>query len=87
VVLTNETFFLEVRQNQHVVVAYAMTLNGEPLSSSLLTAEFEAEEAGGTRLILTEQGAYHQGDAEGRKSGFGELLEQFAKELGLSAAA
>lgn len=86
VVLTNETTFLEVREGECVILAYAMTLNGAPLSASLLTAEFQAED-GRTRLLLTEQGAYRDGNIEGRKEGTRGLLEQLAKEVAASAAA
>ncbi|MCO5150174.1 MULTISPECIES: SRPBCC domain-containing protein [unclassified Shinella] len=86
VVLTNETTFLEVREGECVILAYAMTLDGAPLSASLLTAEFQAE-GGGTRLLLTEQGAYRDGNIEGRKEGTRGLLEQLAREVAASVAA
>ncbi|BCP52236.1 activator of HSP90 ATPase [Kaistia sp. 32K] len=81
VVLTNETVFLDVQENDRVIVAYAMTLEGAPLSSSLLTTEFRAEPDGKTRIILTEQGAYLDGNVKGREAGTRIMLERFAKEV------
>lgn len=86
VVLTNETTFLDVQENNRVIVAYAMTVDGAPLSSSLLTTEFHVESDGQTRLILTEQGAYLDGNVEGREEGTRALLEQFAKEVDAATA-
>lgn len=86
VVITNETTFLEVRDGECVILAYAMTVGGAPLSSSLLTAEFRAE-GEQTRLLLTEQGAYRDGNIEDRKEGTRGLLEQLATEVAARRAA
>ncbi|NIX76480.1 SRPBCC domain-containing protein [Microvirga terricola] len=86
-VLTNDTTFLDVQENDRVIIAYSMTVDGAPLSSSLLTTEFHAEGEGRTRLVLTEQGAYLDGNIEGRAEGSKWLLEQLAKELTAAAAA
>jgi uncharacterized protein YndB with AHSA1/START domain len=80
VVITNDTTFLEVQEGESVVLAYAMTVNGAPLSSSLLTAEFRGE-GDKTRLLITEQGAYRDGNIDGRKEGTRGLLEQLAREV------
>lgn len=81
VVITNDSFFLEVAPGERVIFAYAMTAGGTPLSSSLTTAEFH-DDGAGTRLLLTEQGAYHSDDVAGREEGTRGLLEALAAELG-----
>ncbi|MFT6669235.1 MAG: hypothetical protein ACJAVZ_000688 [Afipia broomeae] len=52
-----------------------MTLEGAPLSSSLVTISFSSDGAG-TRLELTEQGAYFDGDIAGREEGTRALLDE-----------
>jgi uncharacterized protein YndB with AHSA1/START domain len=72
--------------DRRIVSTYAMTMGGAPMSVSLLTIELIAEGAG-TRLVLTEQGAYF-GDpagAKGREEGMRELLEVLATELDAAA--
>jgi uncharacterized protein YndB with AHSA1/START domain len=87
VALTNLTTFLDVEADSRVIIAYAMTVDGAPLSSSLVTTEFHAEGDGRTRLVLTEQGAYLDGNIKGREEGFGELLEKLAVEVEATATA
>lgn len=82
VVLTNDTTFLDVQQDERLIFAYAMTLQGEPLSSSLTTVEFLGD-GEGSRIVLTEQGAYYgDEDVAGRKQGMSLLLEALAREIG-----
>lgn len=81
VVITNDTTYLDVAPCERLIFAYAMTADGQPLSSSLSTVEF-APDGSGTHVILTEQGAYHDGDVAGREAGTRGLLESLAKELG-----
>jgi uncharacterized protein YndB with AHSA1/START domain len=50
---TNDTVFHHIVPNERIVQSYTMTINGTPLSSSLLTLEF-VPQAGGTKLVLTE---------------------------------
>lgn len=80
VVITNDSIYLDVVENERVIFAYAMTINDAPLSSSLATIEFRPE-GKGTRLVLTEQGAYLDGNVEGRKAGSVDLLESLAVEV------
>lgn len=80
--MTFEAEYHVIAPDRRIVSTYAMTVGGEPLSVSLMTIELVPEGAG-TRLILTEQGAYF-GDAEGvagREQGTRELLESLAAEL------
>jgi hypothetical protein len=64
-----------------------MTVDGAPLSSPLVTTEFHAEGDARTRLVLTEQGAYLDGNIKGREEGFGELLQKLAVEVEATATA
>jgi uncharacterized protein YndB with AHSA1/START domain len=74
--------FLEIVPNARIIFAYFMEAGGRPLSGSLVTVEFQADEAG-TRLKLTEQLAYLDGhdDLEERIRGTGEGLDRLVLEL------
>jgi len=72
----------EIVQDERIVFAYRMAIGEQALSASLTTIEL-FDEAGGTRLVQTEQGAYF-GDVdsiEGRKEGTVSLLEKLAEDL------
>jgi uncharacterized protein YndB with AHSA1/START domain len=84
IVITNDSIYLDVVENERVIFAYAMTIDGAPLSSSLSTVEFRPE-GKGTRLVFTEQGAYLDGNVAGRKEGTAELLEALAAEVARAA--
>ncbi|WP_425998479.1 SRPBCC domain-containing protein [Caulobacter sp. DWR1-3-2b1] len=84
VLITNDSIYLDVAPNERLIFAYAMTLGGAPLSSSLATVEFRAE-GKGTRLVFTEQGAYLDGNVAGREEGTREMLELLAAELARAA--
>lgn len=80
--MTFEAQYHVIVPDRRIVSTYWMTVAGQPLSVSLLTIELLAEGAG-TRLVLTEQGAYF-GEAEsasGREEGTRGLLESLAAEL------
>ena len=65
-----------------------MQIDGVPISVSLATVEFKP--AGkGTRLIITEQGAFLDGfdDGGGREHGTRALLERLAASLETEPAA
>ncbi|PZR08917.1 MAG: polyketide cyclase [Archangium gephyra] len=81
--VTNDTYYLDIVEPQRLVFAYAMTVGGKPLSSSLTTIQFEKHGAG-TKLTYTEQGAFIDGtpdDVKNREAGTGELLGALEKEL------
>jgi uncharacterized protein YndB with AHSA1/START domain len=80
VVITNDTTLFEVVPDARLIFAYVMTIDGGPLSSSLSTVEFRPE-GRGTRLTFTEQGAYHEGFADGREAGTRQSFERLAREL------
>lgn len=82
VVVTNDSVYMNVIENERLVFAYHMTVAGKPISASLATAEFRAE-GEGTRVIYTEQGAFFDdpGQIPGREEGTREMLEALAAEL------
>lgn len=80
VVLTNATTWLHVDASKMLIYAYHMTLAEAPLSSSLVTITFTPE-SGGTRLELTEQGVYFDGNIAGREEGTRALLDEVEKVL------
>ena len=80
VIITNDSIYLDVVPGERVIFAYAMTLAGAPLSSSLSTAEFKPE-GKGTRLIFTEQGVYLDGNVSGRTEGTEQMLVTLGAEL------
>jgi uncharacterized protein YndB with AHSA1/START domain len=72
--------------DRRIVTSYWMSMGGKLFSVSLLTIDMEPA-AGGTRLTLTEQGAYigEPGQLEGREEGTRGLLEALAAELDRSS--
>lgn len=80
VMITNDSIYLDVVPNERLIFAYAMTLGGAPLSSSLSTVEFRPE-GKGARLVFTEQGVYLDGNVDGRIEGTEELMVRLGEEL------
>ncbi|MEQ1944740.1 SRPBCC family protein [Mesorhizobium sp. VNQ89] len=71
----NETRYFEIVENERIVMAYSMAMNGRVHTVSLATVQF-ADRDGGTRLIFTEQMCVipPSDGVEGRRHGWGELL-------------
>jgi uncharacterized protein YndB with AHSA1/START domain len=69
-------------QDRRIVYAYAMYLDDTKLSVLLATIEFEPVGTG-TRLVVTEQGAFLDGydDAGSRERGTRDLLEKLDAAL------
>ncbi|MBN9439104.1 SRPBCC family protein [Bosea sp. (in: a-proteobacteria)] len=86
--ITNESVYQVIQPNERIILAYAMAIDGVPLSGSLLTMEY-LPEGSGTKLVFTEQGAYlgGKGDPVHREEGSRELLESLARILGEEAKA
>lgn len=81
-VISNDTFYQNIIENEQIVFAYTMRVDGNPLSASLSTVEFMAEDSG-TRLRVTEQIALLDGSdsiAE-RREGWEFLLGRMAEEV------
>lgn len=71
----NETVFNEIIPNERIIFTYSMDRDGVRFSISLASVEFHAADKG-TRLILTEHGAFFDG-ADGiqmREQGWQDLL-------------
>lgn len=75
-VSTFEARYQEIVPNQRIVYIYDMHLDEKRISISLATVQFKPEGAG-TKLIVTEQGAFLDGydDAGSRERGTGSLLD------------
>jgi uncharacterized protein YndB with AHSA1/START domain len=75
--------YQDIVRDRRIVYSYNMYVNDEKLSVSLATIEFEPS-GKGTKLILTEQGAYFDGNQDGgpsREQGTRGLVEMLAKYL------
>ena len=79
---TYEATFRDIVPNERIVTSYVMHLGETKISVSLATVELRPEGAG-TRLTLTELGAYLDGydDAGAREHGTGELLDALGASL------
>lgn len=86
--ITNDTTYQDIVPNERIIIAYTMTIGGNPISSSLATMEFR-KEGKGTRLVFTEQDAFLDGhdNVAQREAGTRELLESLDRELTRQAAA
>jgi uncharacterized protein YndB with AHSA1/START domain len=72
----------DIAPNERIVYAYRMALDGVPISVSLAVIELKAEGAG-TRLTITESGAFLDGYEDGgsRERGTAWLLGQLGASL------
>ena len=77
--------YFDIVPEQRIVYAYEMHMNDRRISVSLATIEFRPA-GGGTRLVVTEQGAFLDGydDAGGREQGTRWLLDKVDQALGTS---
>ena len=77
-----DSTYHDIVQNQRIVYTYDMRHKGVHLSISLATVEFKPEGTG-TRLVITEQGAFLDGndDPAGREMGTRILLDQLDAAL------
>jgi uncharacterized protein YndB with AHSA1/START domain len=84
----NQTRYFEIRDEELIVLAYSMAMNGLVHSTSLTTVTF-ADEGGGTRLRYTEQMCVlpNSDGAPGRTHGWGVLLDGLGAYLGADTAA
>jgi len=80
--MSNDTTYLDIVNDRRIVYAYSMTINDTPFSASLTTIELRPN-GSGTKLSLTEQGAFFENgdDVSLREQGTRELLDQLAEEL------
>jgi uncharacterized protein YndB with AHSA1/START domain len=81
-VSTFDATYYDVVPDKRLVYAYEMHLNEQKISVSLATMELH-EAGSGTRLVVTEQGAFLDGydDAGSREKGTGFLLDRLGASL------
>ncbi len=81
-VVSYEGLFRDIVPDERIVVANCINLDGECISVSQFTAEFRLVGTG-TRLVVTEQGAYLDGhdSPESRAVGIRAQLQALAAEL------
>jgi uncharacterized protein YndB with AHSA1/START domain len=74
--------YQDIVPNERIVYTYDMEMNGKRISVSVATIEFKAE-GSGTRLKVTEQGAYLDGldNAPQRELGTKDLLDALGRSL------
>lgn len=74
--------YQDIVDDERIVTSYEMTMNGRRISVSLMSVEF-AGVPGGTRLVMTEQGAYLDGldTNDQRREGTEEMLGLLGKFL------
>jgi uncharacterized protein YndB with AHSA1/START domain len=84
--LTFESLYQDIVPAERIVYTSTLSAGGALATVSLTTVEFEPAE-GGTRLVLTEQGTFHDGreDPAWREQGTGQWLDALGAELGRSA--
>jgi uncharacterized protein YndB with AHSA1/START domain len=80
--MTFDGVYLDILPDERIVLAYAMTIAGAPMSSSLSTIELVPASLG-TLLRYTENTAFVDGQdgSAGRREGSIGLLEALAREL------
>src|SRR4051794_19306012 len=74
--------YWEVVPNERIVYTYELLIDDVRISVSLVTVQLE-HDGDGTRLTLTEHGAFFDGleDPDLRRDGTGSLLDALAREL------
>jgi len=79
---TFEARYFDIVPNQRIIYGYDMFVGEQKLSVSLATIELQAH-GKGTRLTMTEQGAYLDGVEDGsqRERGTRDLLEKLGQSL------
>jgi uncharacterized protein YndB with AHSA1/START domain len=77
-----QAVYHDIVQDQRIVYSYAMHVDDKRISVSLATIEF-AQSGKGTKLILTEQGAFLDGydDAGSRDRGTRGLMDALERSL------
>jgi uncharacterized protein YndB with AHSA1/START domain len=77
-----DAMYQDIVENSRIVYSYEMTMDGRRISVSVATLEFLAQDDG-TRLVLTEQGAYLDGldTSAQREEGTRGLLDALASYL------
>jgi len=81
--MTFETLYRDIVTEQRIVYTSTLSAGADLMTVSLTTVEFTPGEGGGTRLVLTEQGAFLDGQEQPawREQGTSDQLEALAAEL------
>lgn len=81
-VYVNETVYQDIVPDRRIVWAYTMARGEVRFSASLATVELLPDD-GGTRLVMTEQGAFFDGGDQpaNREEGWVGLLDALGREL------
>jgi len=81
--MTFETLYRDIVPDQRIVYTSTLSAETDLMTVSLTTVEFTPGEDGGTRLVLTEQGAFLDGQEQPawREQGTADQLEALAAEL------
>ena len=81
--MTFETLYRDIVPEQRIVYTSTLSAGADLMTVSLTTVEFTPGEDGGTRLVLTEQGAYLDGHEQPawREQGTSDQLEALAAQL------
>ena len=82
-VMRFETLYRDIVPQQRIVYTSTLSTETDLMTISLTTVEFTPGEDGGTRLVLTEQGAYLDGHEQPawREEGTASQLDALAAEL------
>jgi len=75
--------YTDIVPGERIVYTYEMSMNGQRISVSVATVEIRAAAAGGTDLVITEQGVYLDGldNAAQRRQGTEDLLAALGASL------
>jgi uncharacterized protein YndB with AHSA1/START domain len=81
--MTFETLYRDIVPERRIVYTSTLSAGADLMTVSLTTVEFTPAEDGGTRLVLTEQGAYLDGQEQPawREQGTADQLDALAAEL------
>jgi uncharacterized protein YndB with AHSA1/START domain len=82
-IYTFDAVYADIVENERIVWSYEMTVDGRRMSVSLGTVEVVGV-SGGTRLTMTEQGAFLDGldTNDQRRRGTEDILDGLGKYLG-----
>lgn len=81
-VYSYDVLYQDIVENNRIIYTYQMKLNGQRISVSVATIELRPE-AGGTKLVLREDGAFLDGldTVEQREGGTNYLIDQLGAWL------
>jgi uncharacterized protein YndB with AHSA1/START domain len=84
---TFDVRYYDIIENNRIVYAYDMHLNGERISVSVATVEFKPS-GSGTHIVVTEHGAFLDGldTVDARKAGTNWLMDQLGAFVDKGAA-